>query len=471
MECFNCGCLLTENDFCTNCGADVRVYKRIIAASNRYYNIGLERAGVRNLSGAAESLRQCLKLNKNHVDARNLLGLIYYEIGEVVSALNEWVMSKNIQPHKNIADDYIEDIRSNPSQLDTLTQAVKKYNQALNYCRQDSLDLAVIQLKKVLSMNAKYLQAHQLLALIYVSQEEWEKADKEIEKALRIDNSNTMTLRYMREIDEAISQQESKNPSKKKKDKEEKNAKKYKSGNDMVIQPINNKESKGFSAVLNIMIGIMIGLAAAIFLILPAKIQTEVDRIDGQIAEYGELLSQKTADIQEKEGRIAELENKAKGLAEALDAYTGTDGTIAAYEQLLEAVSLYLAEDTPDFMAVADNLGKIDENYVAEEAPEYFKSVYESLYVLIGPDVSKSYYQTGLAEYNLQNYSEAIRYLEMAVAFNERDSQALFRLAEAYYRNDDMEHAKIYYERIIELFPGYQSAVTARKRLDAIAAR
>lgn len=471
MECFNCGCLLTENDFCTNCGADVRVYKRIIAASNRYYNIGLERASVRNLSGAAESLRQCLKLNKNHVDARNLLGLIYYEIGEVVSALNEWVMSKNIQPHKNIADDYIEDIRSNPSQLDTLTQAVKKYNQALNYCRQDSLDLAVIQLKKVLSMNAKYLQAHQLLALIYVSQEEWEKADKEIEKALRIDNSNTMTLRYMREIDEAISQQESKNPSKKKKDKEEKNAKKYKSGNDMVIQPINNKESKGFSAVLNIMIGIMIGLAAAIFLILPAKIQTEVDRIDGQIAEYGELLSQKTADIQEKEGRIAELENNAKELAEALDAYTGTDGTISAYEQLLEAVSLYLAEDTPDFMAVADNLGKIDENYVAEEAPEYFKSVYEALYVLIGPDVSKSYYQTGLAEYNLQNYSEAIRYLEMAVAFNERDSQALYRLAEAYYRSDDMEHAKIYYERIIELFPGYQSAVTARKRLDAIAAR
>lgn len=97
---------------------------------------------------AAESLRQCLKLNKNHVEARNLLGLIYYETGEVVSALNEWVMSKNIKPLKNIADDYIEDIRSNPTQLDTLTQAVKKYNQALNYCMQDSVDLAVIQLKK-----------------------------------------------------------------------------------------------------------------------------------------------------------------------------------------------------------------------------------------------------------------------------------------------------------------------------------
>lgn len=302
MECFNCGCLLTENEFCTNCGADVRVYKKIIFASNRYYNIALERAGVRDLSGAAESLRQCLKLNKNHVEARNLLGLIYYETGEVVSALNEWVMSKNIKPLKNIADDYIEDIRSNPTQLDTLTQAVKKYNQALNYCMQDSVDLAVIQLKKVLSMNSKYLQAHQLLALIYMSQEEWDKAEKEIEKALRIDTSNTLTMRYMKEIDIAITQDEGRSQSKKK-SKEEKNAKKYKSGNDTVIQPINNKDSRGLSTILNIIIGVLIGLAIAIFLILPARIQTEVAKVNEQVAEYSELLTQKTADVQEREVR------------------------------------------------------------------------------------------------------------------------------------------------------------------------
>ena len=43
MYCYNCGCLLTENDFCTNCGAEVKTYKRIVAASNRFYNIGLEK--------------------------------------------------------------------------------------------------------------------------------------------------------------------------------------------------------------------------------------------------------------------------------------------------------------------------------------------------------------------------------------------------------------------------------------------
>lgn len=467
MECFNCGCLLTENDFCTNCGADVRVYKKIISASNRYYNIALERAGVRDLSGAAESLRQCLKLNKNHVEARNLLGLIYYETGEVVSALNEWVMSKNIKPLKNIADDYIEDIRSNPTQLDTLTQAVKKYNQALNYCQQDSVDLAVIQLKKVLSMNPKYLQAHQLLTLIYMSQEEWDKAEKEVEKALRIDTSNTLTMRYMKEIDLAVSQEEGKSQSKKK-TKEEKNAKKYKSGNDTVIQPINNKDSRGLSTILNIIIGVLIGLAIAVFLILPARIQTEVSKVNEQVAEYSELLTRRTADVQEREGQIETLKEQLAQTEEALEAYTGTDGTIAAYEQLLEAVSLYMQEE-PDVMAVADSLGKIDETYVGQEAPDYFKSVYQELLVLIGPDVSDSYYQTGMAEFNVQNYSEAINYFLMAVSFDETDSLALYQLAESYYRNEDFENAVIYYNLVIERFPGKNSAVNSRRRLDTIA--
>ncbi len=466
MECFNCGCLLTENEFCTNCGADVRVYKKIIFASNRYYNIALERAGVRDLSGAAESLRQCLKLNKNHVEARNLLGLIYYETGEVVSALNEWVMSKNIKPLKNIADDYIEDIRSNPTQLDTLTQAVKKYNQALNYCMQDSVDLAVIQLKKVLSMNSKYLQAHQLLALIYMSQEEWDKAEKEIEKALRIDTSNTLTMRYMKEIDIAITQDEGRSQSKKK-SKEEKNAKKYKSGNDTVIQPINNKDSRGLSTILNIIIGVLIGLAIAIFLILPARIQTEVAKVNEQVAEYSELLTQKTADVQEREGQIETLKEQLAQTEEALEAYTGTDGTIAAYEQLLEAASIYMQEE-PDVMAVADSLGKIDETYVEQEAPDYFKSVYNELLALIGPEVSDSYYQTGMAEFNVQNYSEAINYFLMAVSFDETDSLALYQLAESYYRNEDLENAVIYYNLVIERFPGKNSAVNSRRRLNTI---
>ena len=43
MKCYNCGCRLSEPDFCTGCGADVSLYKRIVRGSNMYYNEGLER--------------------------------------------------------------------------------------------------------------------------------------------------------------------------------------------------------------------------------------------------------------------------------------------------------------------------------------------------------------------------------------------------------------------------------------------
>ena len=71
-------------------------------------------------------------------EARNLLGLVYFETGEVVAALSEWVISKNLRPKKNIADDYINMVQSNPTRLDTINKTIKKYNQALLYCHQES---------------------------------------------------------------------------------------------------------------------------------------------------------------------------------------------------------------------------------------------------------------------------------------------------------------------------------------------
>ena len=167
MECYNCGAKLGKDNVCPNCGTNVRIYKKIMMASNAYYNDALEKAGVRNLSGAIWSLKESLRFNKMNIDARNLLGLIYFEMGEVVAALTEWVISKNYRPKENIASRYLDEIQNNQSRLETINQTIKKYNQALLYCKQDSRDLAIIQLKKVLSLNPKLVQGHQLLPLLY----------------------------------------------------------------------------------------------------------------------------------------------------------------------------------------------------------------------------------------------------------------------------------------------------------------
>ena len=81
-----------------------------------YYNEGLEKAGVRDLTGALNSLRQSLKFNKNNIEARNLLGLVYFELGEVVAALSEWVISKNLRGEKNMMEDTIAAVATAPGE-------------------------------------------------------------------------------------------------------------------------------------------------------------------------------------------------------------------------------------------------------------------------------------------------------------------------------------------------------------------
>ncbi len=458
MICYQCGCTLSEHDFCTNCGADVALYKRIIYISNRFYNDGLERAGVRDLTGAITSLRQSLKFDKNNVEARNLLGLVYFETGEVVAALSEWVISKNLRPKKNIADDYISMIQTNQNRLDTINQTIKKYNQALTYCNQDSLDLAVIQLKKVLSLNPKFIRAHQLLALLYINSEEWERAKRELTKCLEIDTNNTATLRYLKEVDEMLLPEEGvKNSSKKKKTEE---VVKYQSGNETIIQPVNMKEGRGVTSLLNLGIGLAIGIAIAFFLILPARIQTAKAGIDEELRKVSEQSDTKTATIDELQQQLGELQTQNEALQQDLTAYMGKDGTLQSVESLMKAAGAYLT-DPEDVTVVADYLSEIEEERAEEgehENSEAFESLYNTLLALVGPQVAESYDEDGHAAFWAGNYEDAIPNLEKAFQYDATNGQALFDLANSYYRMGENQKAKEIYQQVIELFPNTEKA-------------
>lgn len=469
MICYQCGCTLSEHDFCTNCGADVALYKRIIYISNRFYNDGLERAGVRDLTGAITSLRQSLKFDKNNVEARNLLGLVYFETGEVVAALSEWVISKNLRPKKNIADDYISMIQTNQNRLDTINQTIKKYNQALTYCNQESLDLAVIQLKKVLSLNPKFIRAHQLLALLYINNEEWERAKRELVKCLEIDTNNTATLRYLKEVDEMLLPEEGvKNTPKKKKSED---VVKYQSGNETIIQPVNMKEGRGVTSLLNLAVGLAIGIAIAFFLILPARIQTAKAGIDEELRKVSEQSDSKTATIDELQQQLSELQAQNETLQQDLTAYMGQDGTgtVQSVESLMKAAGAYLT-DPDDVTVVADYLAEIEEEQAQEEQEqtEAFESLYNTLLALIGPKVAESYDEDGHAAFWAGNYEDAIPNLERAYQYDSTNGQALFDLANSYYRMGDEQKAAELYRQVIELFPNTEKADKSKATLAQI---
>ena len=450
MICYNCGCRLSEKNFCTGCGADVTLYKRIMYASNRFYNEGLEKARVRDLSGAIHNLRECLKLNKNHIEARNLLGLVYFERGEVVAALSEWVISKNIKSEKNIADDYINMIQNNPGRLDTFNQTVKKFNQALAYCQQDSLDLAVIQLKKVLSMNPRFLQAHQLLALLYINNQEWEKAKKELDRCIKIDTNNTITLRYMKEVEEMM-------PSEEERGKKKKEAIVYQSGNDTVIQPVGRKDNAGLRTVLNIVLGIVIGVGVAWFLVLPARVQNAQSKAQTEKNAISEQLDAKAVEVAELTKQIEELTQEKDSLNSSLSQAQGVNAAAIASDDLIEAAVMYLNK-TGDEMQIASAMEEITDEYLESEASESFKTLYQTLLGEIGPTVAQTYYNTGYEAYRTEDYETAIENLEKAFKYEPANGEALFNLGNAYNKSGDTASAISVYKQVIELFPDTEKA-------------
>lgn len=465
MKCYNCGCHLSEQDFCTNCGADVSLYKRILKISNMYYNEGLEKAGVRDLSGAVTSLRQSLKFNKNNVEARNLLGLVYFEMGEVVAALSEWVISKNLRPQKNIADNYIEMIQSNAARLDTINQTIKKYNQALVYCGQDSRDLAVIQLKKVLSLNPRFIRAHQLLALLYIDSEQWDKAKRELDKCCRIDRNNTQTRRYLQEVESMLQPDE---PSRGSIRGRKEETVRYQSDNEIIIQPLNVKEPKhsGLSTLFNVGIGLVLGIASMFFLILPSSVTAERQKAQEQVRKISEEMDVKTATITSLEQQIEDLKEDNEALHKELDAYIGEDGTLQTMDGLLNAASEYL--QTKDALATATYLDTVAVEVNLAETSKAFQQLYNALLEQIGPELAAYYLESGNAAYKEKDYAKAIEDLLKSVNYDDSNGEAYFVLGDAYRQNDQKQDAIEAYQKVIELQPGTGRANRAKNHISSL---
>lgn len=467
MICYRCGRNLSEHDFCTSCGADVSAYKKIVACSNRLYNEGLDKAKVRDLSGAILSLRQCLKLNKNHIEARNLLGLVYFETGEVVAALSEWVISKNLRNGKNIADDYIDMIQQNQTRLDTLNQTIKKYNKALEYCEQDALDLAVIQLKKVISLNPKFIRARQLLALLYINSEEWEHARKELVKCKSIDTNNTQTLRYLQVVEEMLSPVDGVKGGFRRKEKDN-DIVKYQSGNETIIQPVNDKDLGGASTLLNIGIGLLIGVAVTWFLVLPARIQNANARADEQIKIVSEQLDAKTATIDEMQLQLDLLQKENQELTGTLDGYQGTDGKLQYMDYIMQATESYL-KDADDIKAVGALLEQVDMSSMEEASSQSAYNLYNTLLEFVGEPLAETYYNDGYSAYSSGEYDEAIANLAKAFQYDQENVDALYYLAQSYNKSNDTDNARNTYQQVIDQFPDSEKAGKAESYLIQLA--
>ena len=342
MNCMNCGAFLTDMDldYCPNCGYNVLIQKKVDYLSKIFYNQGLEKASIRDLSGAIACLKQSLMYDKRNIRARNLLGLVYFETGEVVSALSEWVISKNLQPTRNLASEYINKLQANPNKLAAINETIKKYNHALMLCREGHEDMAAIQLRKILTQNSKLIKGYHLLALIQMKNGEWNKARRILKKAARIDKTNTTTLRFLREVDEHTGV--TTRLEKKKKGLFRSGTKENPDtdilGSERVAQPTVYREHSKVSVFFILMAGIAAGAVAFWLLAVPAIRQGIYQEANQQIVQYSESLASQGAELTKAQGEAKESGDTVESVTQEL---TTEQAKSESYQALLQAYTYY----------------------------------------------------------------------------------------------------------------------------------
>ena len=436
---------------------------KLVYQSNYWYNDGLSKANIRDLTGAITSLKKSLQYNRDNIASRNLLGLVYYGRGDVVEALTEWVLSKNLQPKENIANYYIKKIKEKKDELDQINQAIKRYNQALDYCYQRCEDLAVMQLKKAIEMHPTYVKAYQLLALLYIMDEQYSEARKNIRIAHKLDKTDDITMRYMHELNQVrkarnVRLVDDKDTGKKKK----KQTVTYNIGNETIIQPVASglKDNVGLHTMVNMAIGVIVGVAVMGFLIMPAVSASKQSKLNRQTVKFSDQIATQKSQISALK---KELETYRTNTKEAENQQQTAELTKSSYESLMTVVSHSAAGDMSN-SALAEELQKINADTLGASGKEEYDALTQKIY----PKVCESLYATAQKNYQVANYDTAVTNLEQVVKMDEgyEDGAAMLLLAQSYEKQGDQDKANTYYQNIIEKYSGTEAATEAQNALD-----
>ncbi|MCD8217162.1 MAG: hypothetical protein LUD01_03810 [Clostridiales bacterium] len=437
MKCYYCGASLDYTDVCPDCDADVHIWKKVNRISNHFYNEGLSRAQVRDLSGAIASLQMSLRYNKQNIEARNLLGLVYYEMGETVNALSEWVISKSMMPADNPASDFLVNVQKSKSELEKTNQTIKKFNQSLTYCRDGNYDLAVIQLKKVIDLNPRMVKGHQLLALLYMREERYDLAMRSLRHAEKIDVNNTNTMRYKMECKEHL-----KANGKLKHSREEEDTVTYQSGNDIIIRPAKFTDNSAVKTVVSLLIGAAIGIAVVCFLVIPEVRQQANSDASAQLVEANQTIST-------REQTISGLEDEIESLNEQLSSSeTATDSAQSQVENYSSLLSAYVSYAEEDYTTASELLAEVDSELLDDNG----KSLYDTMVADMQEETMAAALEEGLDLYMDKDYEGAIeKFLTIAETDpSYEDGKVDYYLAFAYNYLEDYENALKWFQITLE---------------------
>ena len=420
MKCIKCGRPVGVGRYCNACGFDNKHIAKALNTADYYYNIGLEKAQMHDLSGAEMYLKKALTYNKSHKNARNLLGLVYNEMGEGGKAYIQWKVSAKLSSvEENIANLYIKQMEEHPAVFE------------------ETDDLAMIQVKKVLSVTPNFVNAHLLFALLHMRAGDNASAQADLNNALAIDRYNTTARRYLKEIGENPETVAEKIPA---------DALKPDNENLKNVRPVDHYEDPNketWKQFVYMLIGLAIGVVAMFVLVIPSvKASVSVD-YNNLKKEYSQTTNKKDAEINTLKDDKKSLQKKNKKLTKRLKVYEGSKGEDSMYDSILKASQAY---SSGNYVECAKHLLKVDKSSLPSSTA---KNLYTSMKDKAFQNAATQLYNSGKASFDAYKYQDALDDLEQSYKYD-KSYNTEYHIAMCYKNlNKNTDKAKEYFYDII----------------------
>ncbi len=428
--------------------------------SQYYYQKGFEKVENRQLSEAIPYLKKAIFYNKYDIKAKNVLGLVYFECGQIGEALKLWILSTAITKEDNPANGYIDKLHKHARQFSGYKESVLLYNRALLYLEKKNDDMAMIRLKKALQLNPNLVEAHNLLALCYLYQQQHIKAKEQLTQVLAIDKTNPKALAYLKYLLIADEDFEMQPKALVKAPRLNEQAQSY--------EGLTNKKLAinyrfGYS-VLYFILGLLCMFAVQKVLLTPNQITTLEQALRVADNTNNELQVRYDTYLQESQVAYERLQHEADTLRDENEVLKQENTTLVQGSKLEAMAPLVAARE---WVKAADILYSIAADQLDEVQQVTYANYQEEVY----PKALINLYNEGYAAYERQDWIAASACFDKGILYGGADDV----LGKMYFYSGLVEEntqnqtkARYYYEYILEHYPGTWMYNSATERLKTL---
>lgn len=418
--------------------------------SNRFYNLALSHAMDRDLFGATLLLKKALIFNSKNANARNLLGLIFFEEGAVAEAIVELLISRElVHTDMNVANEYLSKIQ-NDEKLNDYFESIKLYNAAIDDIAFERNDLAMLKLYKAVELNDHNVKAMLLLSIILLKINDHIKAGHFLLRCQKIDNGNKFINDHM----DYVLKNTKKNEVKEKRIQNVYSIKKL--DTDDTILPRKYIKLSENQKVIFILIGIIIG-ALFYALILSPHGGGNSYASDSEVIRYANLVNDQNKIIRDMTIENNTLKAENEDASVKLRAYEEQDRLFTSqYEALNSIISDF---DEGYISRAAKTFVELDKDAITDDALILLLNQARSRIEGIG---AKRLTELGTENWNSGNKTAAISYYQLSLNVNPDDPETMFLLARLYQSLDRNGEANPLFDKIIAQHP--ESSYARRSR-------